>query len=86
MSESDQPHSDAEIVERVDALVAEEKEIEGRSPGGLAGEDAERVRAIRVERDRLWDLKRGRQAQRDAGNDPDDAEERPASVVENYRQ
>ena len=80
-----EPQSDAEIVERVNALVTEEKEIEGRSPGGLEGDDADRVRAIRVERDQLWDLKRQRQAKRDAGADPDEAQERAASTVENYR-
>lgn len=79
-----QPRSDAEIVERVDALVAEEHEIENRSPGGLSAEDADRVHAIRVERDRLYDLKRARQAKRDAGEEPDEAQERPAEVVENY--
>ena len=79
-----EPRSDHEIVERVDALVAEEHEIENRSPGGLSGEAADRVRAIRVERDQLFDLKRARQAKRDAGQDPDEAQERPADVVENY--
>lgn len=80
------PQSDEELVAQIDALVAEEHAIEGASSGGLTPDDAERVGAIRVERDRLWDLKRARQARRDAGLDPADAEERPASVVENYRQ
>ena len=86
MSESTQPQSDEEIVAQIDALVAEEHEIEGRHEGGLSPDESERVGAIRVERDRLWDLKRARQARREAGLDPADAEERPASVVENYRQ
>jgi hypothetical protein len=83
---SEQPHSDAEIVERIDALLAEEKELEHRSPGGLSPDDASRQREIQIERDRLWDLKRAREARRNAGEDPDEATERPADVVENYRQ
>lgn len=81
-----EPQGDAEIVERIDALVAERREIEHRSGGGLSGDDAERVRAIEVEKDRLWDLKRQRQGRRDAGEDPGEAHERGADVVENYRQ
>jgi hypothetical protein len=82
----DQPHSDAEIVQRIDALLAEEKELERRSSGGLSPDDASRQREIQIERDRLWDLKRAREARRNAGEDPDEAVERPANVVENYRQ
>jgi hypothetical protein len=81
-----QPTSDAEIVAQIDALIAEERAIEHRSPDGLSAEDAERVRAMHVERDRLWDLKRERQAMRDAGRDPGEAVERPAEVVERYQQ
>ena len=82
----DQPHSDAEIVQRIDALLAEEKELERRSSGGLSPDDASRQREIQIERDRLWDLKRERQAMRDAGRDPDEAVERSAEVVERYQQ
>ena len=85
MSTADQPCTDAEIVERVDALVAEAHELE-RAPGGLDAAASSRMREIEVERDRLWDLKRVRQARRDAGQDPDEAVERSANVVENYRQ
>lgn len=82
-----EPRSDEEIVARVDALMAERHEIEHRAPGvGLSDDDAARLRQIEVERDRLWDLKRRRQAARDAGQDPDTAHEQDASTVENYRQ
>lgn len=86
VSEPDQPHSDAEIVERIDALLAEAHQLEASSPGGLDEAGRARMREMEVERDRLWDLKRARQAKRDAGDDPDLAQERPAQVVENYRQ
>lgn len=81
-----QPSGDAEIVQQIDALIAQEREILHATPGGLSGDDSERIRALHVERDRLWDLKRERQAMRDAGGDPDDAVERSGDVVERYIQ
>jgi hypothetical protein len=45
-----------------------------------------RLDAIRVELDQCWDLLRQRRALRDAGQDPDRAQVRPASVVEKYTQ
>lgn len=86
MSESDQPRSDHEIVERIDALRAEAHELEASSPGGLDEAGRARMREIEVERNRLWDLKRARQAKRDVDEDPNLARERPGEVVENYRQ
>ena len=49
--------------------------------------DAEKARLgkINVELDRCWDLLRQRRALREFGRDPDEAEVRPASVVENYK-
>jgi hypothetical protein len=83
---SEEPRTEAEIAERIDANAAEEHEIRNRSHGGMADEDAERLATLQVERDRLFDLKRQRQGRRDAGEDEGEAHERPASVVENYRQ
>jgi hypothetical protein len=40
---------------------------------------------INVELDRCWDLLRQRRALREYGRDPDQAEVRPAKVVENYK-
>ena len=39
-----------------------------------------------VELDQCYDLLRQRQARREFGQDPDEAEARPAEIVENYRQ
>jgi Protein of unknown function (DUF2630) len=39
-----------------------------------------------VELDQCWDLLRQRRAKRDFGKNPDDAEARPSSVVEQYWQ
>jgi hypothetical protein len=49
--------------------------------------DAERDRLtkINVELDRCWDLLRQRRALREYGRNPDEAEVRPAKVVENYK-
>jgi hypothetical protein len=45
-----------------------------------------RTLTIRVELDQCWDLLRQRRALRDAGQDPNRARVRPASVVEKYEQ
>jgi hypothetical protein len=39
---------------------------------------------LETELDQCWDLLRQRQARRDAGEDPDSAEVRPPSTVEDY--
>jgi hypothetical protein len=83
---SEEPRTEAEIAERIDANVAEEHEIRNRAHGGVTDEDADRLAALQVERDRLFDLKRQRQGRRDAGEDEGEAHERDASTVENYRQ
>jgi len=46
----------------------------------------ERLHAIDVELDQLWDLLRRRRASRAAGINPDVEGVRPESVVENYEQ
>ncbi len=81
-----EPRTEAEIAQLIDANAAEEHEIRNRSHGGMSEEDAARLRELQIERDRLFDLKRLRQGRRDAGEDPSEAHERPAEVVENYRQ
>ena len=48
--------------------------------------DADRLETIRVDLDRLWDLLRQRRALRDAGQNPNLADERAAETVERYWQ
>ena len=48
--------------------------------------DAGRLEEIRVDLDRLWDLLRQRRALREAGENPDLADERAAETVERYWQ
>lgn len=78
---------DAELHHRIDALVAEEHALE-RAHAGQTLSEAQRQRLdeLGVQLDRYWDLLRRRDARRRAGQDPDAAQERDASVVEGYRQ
>jgi uncharacterized protein DUF2630 len=73
---------DREISRRIGSLIDEEHHLE--RAGGEP--DTERLRAIEVELDTCWDLLRQRRARRSAGENPDDAEARPANVVEGYQQ
>jgi Protein of unknown function (DUF2630) len=79
---------DVDIFKHVNALYDEEERLY-RLAGdgqGLGLEDSDRLEAIKVELDRCYDLLHQRVARRDAGQDPGDAELRPADVVEHYQQ
>lgn len=79
---------DGQIQAQIEALETERlklREREGADDGSLDA-DRSRLEEIRVELDRLWDLRRQRTALRDAGLDPDEAVERSADEVEHYRQ
>ena len=83
--------SDEQVRGRIDALEQEEKRLRGDEQAAAdAGRDdrlaadAERLAAIRVELDRLWDYLRQRRALRDAGQNPDGAQLRDADTVERY--
>ena len=82
---------DAEIQARIDALEQEEQRLrrdeEASAEAGRTddvGRDAERLAAIKVELDQLWDLLRQRRALRAAGRNPDDARMRDPETVERY--
>ena len=82
---------DAAIQARIDELEGEERKLrkdeESSAEAGrtdVVSEDAERLRAIKVELDQLWDLLRQRRALRDAGRNPDDAKLRDPDTVERY--
>ena len=78
---------DSQIHGTIEDLVAEEHRLWEREAAGQAtDEDRQRLEKVKVSLDRLWDLLRQRRARRDAGLDPDNAEERPAEVVERYWQ
>ena len=78
---------DNQIHGHIEQLVSEEHQLWSRESSGHAtDEDRRRLDAVKVELDQYWDLLRQRQALRDGGGNPDDARERPESIVENYRQ
>jgi hypothetical protein len=75
--------TDKSVLNHIEQLVAEEKELYAHSEMS----DAQRTRltTINVELDQCWDLLRQRRALREFGRDPDEADLRPAKVVENYK-
>ncbi|HLG66442.1 MAG TPA: DUF2630 family protein [Acidimicrobiales bacterium] len=78
---------DEEIIRRIGALADEERHLEEAHAGeGLSENERERLRALEVTLDRLWDLLRQRRALRRSGRDPDAATERQGDVVERYLQ
>jgi hypothetical protein len=83
--------SDESLLDRIEALVAEEHRLQHREADDAVDvdaltEDRRRLDSVSVELDRCWDLLRQRRARRSAGEDPDGAAVRDADTVENYRQ
>jgi hypothetical protein len=81
---------DGQINARIDELEEEERRLRvdeeavGERDADALARDRERLAAIKVELDRLWDLRRQREALRRAGQDPDAASMRDAGTVERY--
>ena len=80
--------TDIDLFERINSLSSEEERLyeEAADGSGLSTTAVARLEAIKVELDRIYDLLHQRQARRSAGLDPEDAEERPAEIVERYQQ
>ena len=76
--------TDKTVLEHIAHLVAEEKKLYAPQ-GEMTDAERERLASINVELDRCWDLLRQRRALREFGRNPDEAEVRPAGIVENYR-
>jgi hypothetical protein len=76
--------TDEGVLHHIQKLVAEEHELLDHGSRGDHAE--ERLRKLQVELDQCWDLLRQRRAKREFGEDPDEAEVRPADVVERYEQ
>lgn len=79
---------DSDAIRFINALAHEEEELYARAEDerGLSSDEQARLKEIKVELDRCYDLLHQRQARRDAGLSPDDATLRPADVVEGYEQ
>lgn len=85
--DSNSNKTDQPVLTRIQQLVEDEHRLYERSERGLAGvTDQQLLEHIQVELDRCWDLLRQRRALRGAGRDPDEAQARPADIVENYEQ
>ena len=74
--------TDKSVLGHIEQLVAEEKKLYGEKD--MTDAQRGRLSAINVELDRCWDLLRQRRALREFGRDPDEADVRPAKIVENY--
>ena len=78
---------DQEIVAEISRLMEEEHRIErGHVGAELSEDDQAHLAGVAVALDQCWDLLAQRRARRSAGKDPDEAQVRPASIVENFRQ
>jgi hypothetical protein len=82
------PMDDVPLFDHINALSSEEETLYARAGdgGGLTTADSDRLKEIQVELDRCYDLLHQRQARRSIGLDPDDAQLRPAEIVERYQQ
>ncbi|WP_197320600.1 DUF2630 family protein [Saccharomonospora sp. NB11] len=79
--------SDTDPLARIDRLIAEERELRSQATGsGLDDAGRRRLRELEQRLDQCWDLLRRRRANSEFGADPDQAEPRPVSEVESYRQ
>ena len=79
---------DDDLFERINALSREEEARSGPGPatGPVDTPDVTRLQEIKVQLDQVYDLLHQRQGRRDAGEDPAEAELRPAEVVEDDKQ
>ncbi len=78
---------DSDIITEIGNLAHEEQRLEELHVGkGLSPHEEERLKAIEVTLDRMWDLLRQRRALRDSGRSPDGAVPRPEGTVEGYLQ
>jgi hypothetical protein len=76
---------DSNILQRINDLAHEEHELFQReSEGNASPAERERLKALSVTLDQLWDLLHQRRALRSAGLDPDEAQVRDPQTVEGY--
>jgi hypothetical protein len=80
--------NDEQVQARIEELEQEERKLRTDEAEADADDqvarDAQRLEAIRIELDQLWDYLRQRRALRDAGQDPDNAQMRDPGTVERY--
>jgi hypothetical protein len=74
--------SDSHVLKHIEELVREEQRL--RDQGSASDTERARLSDLEVELDQYWDLLRRRRANREFGNDPGEAQIRPAKIVEGY--
>ena len=72
---------DADLIARINALVAEEQALQ-EAPK----HDTAKLEQLEVTLDQCWDLLRQRRARREFGLDPGVVSARDSNTVENYQQ
>jgi hypothetical protein len=77
---------DAQILEQIEKLVDEERELRDQAKSEMADEKRARLESLEVALDQCWDLLRQRRALREFGEDPERAHTRDATTVERYEQ
>jgi hypothetical protein len=80
--------NDKEILGHIDELIQTEHELRAKLAAGEITSQAEhdQLAAAEAALDQCWDLLRQRRARREFGENPDDAQVRPVTEVEGYRQ
>ena len=80
--------NDKEILSHIDELIATEHDLRTKVANGeLSGpEERERLRSAEEALDQCWDLLRQRRARLEFGENPEEAQARPAGEVEGYLQ
>jgi hypothetical protein len=76
---------DQDLLARIQALVEEEHSLR-EGPGDGQAPDQARLKQVEESLDQCWDLLRQRRAKSESGENPNEAETRPVSEVENYKQ
>jgi len=79
---------DKEILGHIDELIATERDLRAKvATGGLSTDDERtQLAAIEESLDQCWDLLRQRRARRERGDNPEEAQLRPVTEVEDYQQ
>ncbi|MEY9213152.1 DUF2630 family protein [Thermobifida halotolerans] len=77
---------EAEIIQRIGALVTEERDLREQHEHRLTPAERDRIRELERALDQCWDLLRQRRAREEFGQNPEEAQPRPKTQVEEYRQ
>ena len=79
---------DKEILAHIDDLIPTEHKLREQLAAGqlTSAQEREQLRAAEEALDQCWDLLRQRRARREFGENPSEADARPAGEVEGYMQ